>query len=563
MPNTPQVKFDIINHNVEQSSVTTGISTVLARTTKGPANDPSVLITSVPQFHRIYGKEIVPDGSASNIETALEGGSKLRIIRVVGPGAAPGKVKTGSTDSLLKIVCNGRNVTLKAVTRSNGDPIGSGNEFVVTTKLEGNTVTYSVIGADGTVLDTGVILVYQNSDANNNTSIDYLSLGNFIANNPYLKILVSSENEPTEAISSVEQMLNWLAKIDGSRNNITVTPTATSTYTIGTQETALPTSNEWISALDNVRDYLDSYHLALSHIHQHLLVQEDLIKVYKAAKDIVDSLSEFQFYIEIPKYKIATTVPMNAADMINYKNQMVSAIGHSKWVSYYGAGLLYPNNYGILQPSDVLGTVLSLADSSGSTYGYSRSFAGLNRGVVIEANGPASVNYGSAGRIDTLNKLANECINLFVIKDTASYGKRTVLWHNFTDQVKKDSFRFLGNTGLILNIKKTLRPILDQYLEEPNHWSTWSRIYLDVQKYITQWVDNNDLTDPKWQGDQDATSWDDLVVNNQADVRQGKYKVVFSFKDVTALQEITITLSIDSSVKAIDVSLSNKPKGNK
>lgn len=563
MPNTPQVKFDIINHNVEQSSVTTGISTVLARTTKGPANDPSVLITSVPQFHRIYGKEIVPDGSISNIETALEGGSKLRIIRVVGPGAAPGKVKTGSTDSLLKIVCNGRNVTLKAVTRSNGDPIGSGNEFVVTTKLEGNTVTYSVIGADGTVLDTGVILVYQNSDANNNTSIDYLSLGNFIANNPYLKIIVSSENEPTEAISSVEQMLNWLAKIDGSRNNITVTPTATSTYTIGTQETALPTSNEWISALDNVRDYLDSYHLALSHIHQHLLVQEDLIKVYKAAKDIVDSLSEFQFYIEIPKYKIATTVPMNAADMINYKNQIVSAIGHSKWISYYGAGLLYPNNYGILQPSDVLGTVLSLADSSGSTYGYSRSFAGLNRGVVIEANGPASVNYGSAGRIDTLNKLANECINLFVIKDTASYGKRTVLWHNFTDQVKKDSFRFLGNTGLILNIKKTLRPILDQYLEEPNHWSTWSRIYLDVQKYITQWVDNNDLTDPKWQGDQDATSWDGLVVNNQADVRQGKYKVVFSFKDVTALQEITITLSIDSSVKAIDVSLSNKPKGNK
>ena len=562
MPNTPQVKFDIINNNVEQSSVTTGISTVLARTTKGPANDPSVLITSVPQFHRIYGKEIVPDGSISNIETALKGGSKLRIIRVVGPGAAPGKVKTASTDSLLKIVCNGKSVTLKAVTRSNGDPIGSGNEFVVTTKLDGNTVNYSVVGADGTVLDTGVILIYQNSDANNNTSIDYLSLSNFIANNPYLKIIVSPDNEPSKSLSSVEAVLNWLAKIDGSRNNVTVTLTATNTYTVGTPETSAPTSEEWIYALDNARDYLDSYHLALSHVHQHL-AQAELIKVYKAAKDIVDSLSEFQFYIEIPKYKVGTTDLMKAEDMINYKNQIASAIGHSKWVSYYGAGLLYTNDYGILQPSDVLGTVLGLADSSGSTYSYSRSFAGLNRGVVIDANGPASVNYGSAGRFDTLNNLANACINLFVIKDTASYGKRTVLWHNFTDQVKKDSFRFLGNTGLILNIKKTLRPILDQYLEEPNHWSTWSRIYLEVQKYLTQWVDNNDLTDPKWQGDQDATSWDSLVVNNQADVRQGKYKVVFSFKDVTALQEITITLSIDSSVKAIDVSLSNKPKGDK
>nr|DAW04833.1 MAG TPA: tail connector protein [Caudoviricetes sp.] len=562
MPNTPQVKFDIINRNVEQSSVTTGISTVLARTTKGPANDPSVLITSVPQFHRIYGKEVVPDGSISNIETALRGGSKLRIIRVVGPGAAPGKVKTASTDSLLKIVCNGQSVTLKAVTRSNGDPIGSGNEFVVTTKLDGNTVNYSVVGADGTVLDTGVILVYQNSDANNNTSVDYLSLSNFIANNPYLKIIVSPDNEPSKSLSSVEAVLNWLSKIDGSRNNVTVTLTATNTYTIGTSETSAPTSKEWIDALDNARDYLDSYHLGLSHAHQHL-AQAELIKVYKAAKDLVDSLSEFQFYIEIPKYKVGTTDLMKAEDMINYKNQIASAIGHSKWISYYGAGLLYTNDYGILQPSDVLGTVLGLADSSGSTYSYSRSFAGLNRGVVIDANGPASVNYGSAGRLDTLNDLANACINLFVIKDTASYGKRTVLWHNFTDQVKKDSFRFLGNTGLILNIKKTLRPILDQYLEEPNHWSTWSRIYLEVQKYLTQWVDNNDLTDPKWQGDQDATSWDSLVVNNQTDVRQGKYKVVFSFKDVTALQEITITLSIDSSVKAIDVSLSNKPKGDK
>lgn len=562
MPNTPQVKFDIINRNVEQSSVTTGISTVLARTTKGPANDPSVLITSVPQFHRIYGKEIVPDGSISNIETALRGGSKLRIIRVVGPGAAPGKVKTASTDSLLKIVCNGQSVTLKAVTRSNGDPIGRGNEFVVTTKLDGNTVNYSVVGADGTVLDTGVILVYQNSDANNNTSVDYLSLSNFIANNPYLKIIVSPDNEPSKSLSSVEAVLNWLSKIDGSRNNVTVTLTATNTYTIGTSETSAPTSKEWIDALDNARDYLDSYHLGLSHAHQHL-AQAELIKVYKAAKDLVDNLSEFQFYIEIPKYKVGTTDLMKAEDMINYKNQIASAIGHSKWISYYGAGLLYTNDYGILQPSDVLGTVLGLADSSGSTYSYSRSFAGLNRGVVIDANGPASVNYGSAGRLDTLNYLANACINLFVIKDTASYGKRTVLWHNFTDQVKKDSFRFLGNTGLILNIKKTLRPILDQYLEEPNHWSTWSRIYLEVQKYLTQWVDNNDLTDPKWQGDQDATSWDSLVVNNQADVRQGKYKVVFSFKDVTALQEITITLSIDSSVKAIEVSLSNKPKGDK
>jgi hypothetical protein len=38
-----------------------------------------------------------------------------------------------------------------------------------------------------------------------------------------------------------------------------------------------------------------------------------------------------------------------------------------------------------------------------------------------------------------------------------------------------------------------------------------------------------------------------LVYNTEADVRQGKYKVKFTFKDVVALQEITFNLVIDSS----------------
>lgn len=564
MLNTPQVKFDIVNHNIEQNSVTTGVSTVLARTVKGPVGDPSILVTSLTQFERLYGKELVPDGSKSNIETALMMGSKLRIIRVVGPGASVGKVKVGKgpqgedSDCLVKISSDNITVKLKVVTRGSGDPIGSGNEFTVTTSVEGDTVKYAVIGADKEELDSGVILTYKNADSVNNTSVDYLSLANFIYNNPYLKIIVSPEDNGSKNINSVYSLLNWLAKIDNSRATLTVANTVTNTYTIGTAETSAPTSKEWISSLDNARDYLDSYHLALSHVHQHLS-QPELIKVYQKAKEICDELAEFQFFIEIPKFRVGTTDIMMANDMIPYKETISRAIGHSKWVSYYGSGLMYTNDYGILQPSDVLGTVLGLADTSGSTFSYSRSFSGLNRGVVTEANGPVSPNYGSSGRLNDLNRLANNKVNLFVVKDTASYGKQTVLWHNFTDRVKNDSFRFIGVTGLILNIKKTLRPILDQYLEEPNHWSTWSRIYLDVQKYINNWVDNDDLTDPKWQGDQNATHWNDLVINNQADVRQGKYKVLFSFKDVVALQQITITLSIDSSVKSVDVSITNKP----
>lgn len=55
MPNTPQVNFNFYNNNVQNSTPLLGVSYVLARTTKGPFNDPSQLIRSYSQFQRIFG----------------------------------------------------------------------------------------------------------------------------------------------------------------------------------------------------------------------------------------------------------------------------------------------------------------------------------------------------------------------------------------------------------------------------------------------------------------------------------------------------------------------------
>lgn len=127
MPSTPQVKFNIVNNNVEESSPLNGISIVLARTTKGTPNDPSVLITSLSQFKRTYGSEIVPDGSVSNIENALKGGSKLRIIRVMDLVGA----KQGTVGTLFKVEMDGHNVSFNLTTRGYGDPIGNTKTFTV------------------------------------------------------------------------------------------------------------------------------------------------------------------------------------------------------------------------------------------------------------------------------------------------------------------------------------------------------------------------------------------------------------------------------------------------
>lgn len=557
MPSTPKIDFNFINNNVEVSTPQKGVSTVLARTTKGPVLDPSILITSVTQFKREFGEELVPNGSKSNIEAALERGSKLRIIRVVGPGSTNGQVNTGKP--CFTITVDNKVVGVKLTTRRAGEAIGTDKTFSVKFAVVNNTLGYEVVNAGGQPIISGPVFTFKTQDANNNTSVDYLALASWIQNNPYFKVAMvdlDTSGEETTPVS-IEAFLNKLAKIDGTSTAISVDiKAATAAGTIGEVETSKPTSAQWIAALEYIKDYTDSYNVILSHLDQYL-GNSEAVKVYIALRTILDEINEFRGFIEIPWYDSDGVTVRTLDSIVQLAQQLQTAIGHSKWISYFAGGLKYSNSFGLQQNSDVLGTVLGLADTSATGYGYNYSFAGVNRGVVPDAGGPVVPNFGSPARFKDLETLANNYVNIFVVKDTPSFGKRTLLWHNFTSQVKNDSFRFIGNTGLILNIKKTLRTILESYIEEPNIWNTWSDIYAVVKPIIGNWVDSHAITEPKWIGDQDASSWKDLKVNTEEEVRQGKYHVVFTFKDVVSMQQVTVDVVLEKASKSITMDVNN------
>ena len=557
MPSTPKIDFNFINNNVEVSTPQKGVSTVLARTTKGPVLDPSVLITSVTQFKREFGEELVPNGSKSNIEAAFERGSKLRIIRVVGPGSTNGQVNTGKP--CFTITVDNKVVGVKLTTRRAGEAIGTDKTFSVKFAVVNNTLGYEVVNAGGQPIISGPVFTFKTQDANNNTSVDYLALASWIQNNPYFKVAMvdlDTSGEETTPVS-IEAFLNKLAKIDGTSTAISVDiKAATAAGTIGEVETSKPTSAQWIAALEYIKDYTDSYNVILSHLDQYL-GNSEAVKVYIALRTILDEINEFRGFIEIPWYDSDGVTVRTLDSIVQLAQQLQTAIGHSKWISYFAGGLKYSNSFGLQQNSDVLGTVLGLADTSATGYGYNYSFAGVNRGVVPDAGGPVVPNFGSPARFKDLETLANNYVNIFVVKDTPSFGKRTLLWHNFTSQVKNDSFRFIGNTGLILNIKKTLRTILESYIEEPNIWNTWSDIYAVVKPIIGNWVDSHAITEPKWIGDQEASSWSGLKVNTEEEVRQGKYHVVFTFKDVVSMQQVTVDVVLEKASKSITMDVNN------
>lgn len=583
MSKSPSVVFKFENNNVQQTTPLLGVSCFLARTEKGPYDDPSELITSFSQFQRIFGKEIVPDGSVSNIEKALVGGSKLRIIRVLGAGAKKGTI-TKAEDSrvleedeielasaipgevqaseVMKFTSGGTNVSFGLVTKGYGDPIGSGKTFKVGFSKSVNTIFYNIYDANGSILESGPVITYKTKDAQNKTSVDYLALSNFASNSAYLEPKMVFT---TDKIKSFENLVAWLqTSIDQTENPLIIQvggKEATSTETMfnGTLGTAGadPTADEWIASLDLVKDYIDVYQLACSHIHQHLFSDVDVLKVHKAAKDMCAELQEYTYYIEVPKYTThysEGTQPRNKQSIITWINNCLDSIGNSRYAAYFAGGIKYYNEFGLLTNSDVLGTIFGLGDTSASNYGPWKSFAGMNRGVIYDGQGPVSPNYGSDSRYNELNELAQMYANMIVIKDTPSSGKQTMLWHCFSSQVKQDSERFLSIVRLNLYLKKTLRPILNKYLEEPNIWGTWKNIYLEVKPILDNLVDENAMSEYIWMGDQDAGSYSELSVNNEADVRQGKYKVILKYKDIVPMQEITINIVIDAASKSVNIS---------
>jgi hypothetical protein len=90
-------------------------------------------------------------------------------------------------------------------------------------------------------------------------------------------------------------------------------------------------------------------------------------------------------------------------------------------------------------------------------------------------------------------------------------------------------------------------------LEEPNIWNTWNKIYLEVKPMLDNLVDEDAMSEYTWMGDQDANSYNDLSVNNEADVRQGKYKAILKFKDIVPMQEITMGIYIDQASKSVSI----------
>lgn len=612
MPQTPRIRFNFKNLNVQSSVPLLGVINMVARTTKGPLEDPSDLISSPSQFIRIFGSEIVPDGSVSNIMKALEMGAKVRVSRVAGKGASYGWAKPMAVtpaaaarsvpstsvpggSAIISIVIsdpsgaeNSLTMNMAIRTREAGSPVLDNTgvnlnrpfylKLNVSTEptLRASIIQYGARDEETSIPTYDSILnetLFFSAVSANTTdgvttpSINVNTLQNFLDNAPNItfeaiqgkegdgqgtmETLATGIQTMEDIVSILRQFSNWnstvmIGKItsgtvDADEVSDTNVYMECSEGTAGTN----PGKDEWISAYNASKVYYEAYSVVLSHIHQHL---DSYMEVYIEVANDVHTTFENMLYVEVPKYAAGTRTPATVDETLTALKTMVQTIGPKKEVAYFGGGIKYYNEKGSLQKCDVLGSVAGLDATCASTYGPWYSFSGMNRGVIASALGPVMKNLGGPADIDTLNEFAQWYMNLFVIKNTRTQGQRTMLWNGFTSNPVDDSEKFISIVRLNLYLKKNLRPILESYIEEPNTFETWKMIYYEAKDLLDDLQSRKAITTYTWLGDQDAQSYEDLQVNNEADVRQGKYKAQLKYKEIVPMQDIEMDVIIDVSV---------------
>jgi hypothetical protein len=102
--------------------------------------------------------------------------------------------------------------------------------------------------------------------------------------------------------------------------------------------------------------------------------------------------------------------------------------------------------------------------------------------------------------------------------------------------------KFNNVNDLEIYLIKSLTPTLEGFLEEPCDFPLFKQIYYTVKPFLDDVVTNQGMYKYEWNGDQFATSFNQLQVNTAVDMASGKYKIDFPIWPTPSTQSITVNI---------------------
>lgn len=499
MPDAAKVQFNIKNFTPGVSVPTPGIFYVMGITKRGPVEQPELgvsLVNSWPQFERTFGGLMETSDFPYLCKRALARGARLRVCRV-------DSIATPAVKASSKSIVNGDGV---AVTLFSVQPKYKGvnyNSFSIEIKAASNGNSgywdMELVHALEPELNEVYINIkaFNKSTANNQTNLD--------------------------EVKSMSQNFDFTYADASAATLLIPVVAAASNFTGGVDPTGF-VAGDYTGAMSTFDAVDDGFIMAIP--------EQDDDAMNAAGITYAVARGDIIFFAHLPN-SITTAVGLIA--------ERAAIAIHSKHGAIFGGGIKIREERTLQEkPLSEMGDVLGIAAYVHNAFGEWYSLAGQTKGAILDAIGVVN-NFGTPAAFEDLNDLANAQINMMVQKNGVIQ-----LSGNFSAQLENNQEKFLSIVMLVLWMKKTMRPILEGYLEEPNDPITFQKIYYHLKPYLDK------LSSPayraiykyEYHGDQFANSIDDLQVNDPIDVQNGKYKINLKIWPIPSLQELTFNLML-------------------
>lgn len=514
--NASRVVITDANFSYQALGALTGISGFIGNFERGPINDPSILITSAMQLRKLYGGYVSGNDDLLMAERILNRGGKLRIVNIkhYDDPSDPDTLDATKAGNVNITLTGGGGGTLVALAPRYAGAKYNSMRAVVSDPSNGQAaagyfnLTIFIVGDEFYTTETYTNLIGP-SDRPGAGDQSWLSIVE--ANSLLVKPVY--QNLSTIAPGPMVPTKSTLSFTGGSDGD----PVVPADY-IGNQAGG--------TGLYSLDGYGDMYDFAAPSVTQ--------AAFHNAAASYAQSRGDIE-YVGNLGHTLTT-----AAGLISARDAVTV---NSKYYSLSGGGIkildpLTGAEKIIPQTADILG-IGAYVDTNFRPWYSQDNFV---KGFIPNAIG-VNYNLGSPGAYPTLNQLANRQINMVVADKGLIYLKG-----NFSGEFATSKASFRNVVRLLIYIKKTLRPMLERYLGEPNDFTTFRLIYNEVKPFLTSLYDNRaTYTVPVWQGDQDATTMADLKINLPADLDAGKYRVLLSINPIPGLNELLLEIGINSS----------------
>lgn len=501
MPNSAKVQFNVKNFTPGVSTPSSGIFYVIGITLRGPVARPDLfVINSWPQFERIYGGLLETSDFPLLCQRAILRGAQLRVCRTNAVSTAAVKASSkniqngeGSPKTLFTVRpkyegANYNNVSIQILTATNGDTTNY-FDIAVTHALEPALNEY------------------------------YPNVGKFIVGN-------ASVQTNLDEVKSMSQLLDFTYADCSSVNPANLIPAtgSASAFTGGVDPAGIVAA-DYVAAMQAFNGVDDGLIMAVPEI--------DASTVNAAGGNYAAARGDLVFFAHLPN---------SSTTAAGLKTERITNVAiNSKHIAYFGGGIRIRKPITLQEKAmSEMGDVLGIAAYVHQNFGEWFSLAGQSKGAVGDALGVVN-NFGTPGGFSDLNLLANAQINMMVQRNGT-----TQLSGNFSGQFANNIEKFLATVFLVIWLKKTIKPVLEEYLEEPNDTQTFKKIYYHLKPFLDSLSspDKRAIYKYEYYGDQDANSVDDLQVNDPVNVQNGKYTINLKIWPIPSLQELTFNLML-------------------